>query len=361
MPSRKSMKKEEGRGYLASEAAHNTWVFGIGWVVVAACSVMFLPPNFSRAETPICGSEVSPFILEQAKASVVKIGLTDANGGFVRGTGFVWDTAGHIITNSHVATAGNNLTIELSTGKKIPATVVADFPEFDIAILFSDKTGLTPVQVSDNKAVPGTEVFTFGNSKENKFYVSGGIVLEVERNVILMPGVPLTGLMKTDFVVRAGNSGSPLFNCGGRVVGVISAVGAGADRSALQNSYAIPISDISNSIRSLSDTKCGVNEVATLVDISTISGMGLAMDSEKQVFIKSITAGSAADKAGIRVSDKLTHINSISVFDNAIAESLMAKGGVGGELEISVIRDGAKLDIKLTKSGNQLSCINLEY
>ncbi len=334
-----------------SEVAQIPRILGIGLGILGGVLVV---PSTACAETPVCGSGVSPFILEKAKASVVRIGLTDANGGFVRGTGFVWDSVGHIITNSHVATSGIKLTIETSSGAKLSAKVVADFPEFDILVLYADSHNMSPATVSLGKIGVGTEVFTFGNAMKNKLSVTGGLILDVERSVVLMPGVPLTGLMKTDFVVKPGNSGGALFNCGGRVVGVISAVGTGQGGLILQNTYAIPISVVANLVKNLAGNNCNLNEVATLVDVSTLVGVKMTIDSDKHILIQDVASGSVAERAGIMSGDRLTHINGISVFDKGIAESLMANGEIGNGLTFSISRRGSKLEITVTKSGNQL-------
>ena len=160
------------------------------------------------------------------------------------GSGFIVSDNGLILTNNHVVAGASSLMVVLDDTRQLPATVVANDPAHDLALVKVDATGLTPVSLGDSGAVQvgqlaiaiGSPLGTFTDS------VTQGIVSGVNRSITVEDPATstretLTGLIQTDAAINPGNSGGPLLDAGGSVVGIITASASDAQ----DVGFAIPI------------------------------------------------------------------------------------------------------------------------
>lgn len=138
----------------------------------------------------------------------------------------VIDDDGHILTNAHVVAGATQVTITVNGGSR-EATVIASAADADIAVLrVSDNTGLVPAALSTSTSV-GEEVLAIGNALalEGDMTVTRGIVSALDRSIQTEAGT-LTDLIQTDAAISSGNSGGPLVNANGEVIGINTAVAA---------------------------------------------------------------------------------------------------------------------------------------
>jgi S1-C subfamily serine protease len=200
------------------------------------------------------GFDVSA-VLRQLQSSVVSVDTTleQRQGPFVvqgqgAGTGMVLDDQGHILTNAHVIDGATDITVTLSGQTRArTATLVAEDPNADVAVLkVSDTSGMVPVALAaeDGTAV-GDQVVAIGNALalEGGLSVTEGIVSALDRSIQTEEG-SLSGLLQTDAAISSGNSGGPLVNAAGEVVGMNTAVASSSQSVQASNiGFAIPIHD----------------------------------------------------------------------------------------------------------------------
>jgi putative serine protease PepD len=160
-------------------------------------------------------------VYADAKDSVVAItARTDA--GVATGTGFVVSSDGRIVTNDHVIAGARQVTVTFSgTGTTRPATVRRADPAHDLALLDVDAQGLHPLQLADAASVEvGEPVYAIGNPYGLDHTLTSGIVSAVGRDIRGPGGSTITGAIQTDAALNPGNSGGPLLDGAGRVIGV---------------------------------------------------------------------------------------------------------------------------------------------
>ena len=138
------------------------------------------------------------------------------------GTGFVYDAKGDIVTNEHVVDGSSTVRVKLSDGSTYKATVVGTDISSDLAVLHIDAPAskLTPLALGDSSALAvGDGVVAIGNPFGLDGTVTSGIVSAIDREISAPDGTPIEGAIQTDAAINHGNSGGPLFNLAGKVVG----------------------------------------------------------------------------------------------------------------------------------------------
>ena len=201
-------------------------------------------------QVAVAQSDVIVQVVDQVKPSVVTITSSDASGSPFSasstgvGSGIIVSSNGLILTNNHVISGATSLTVALSDGSQLTATVVSTDPTNDLAIIKVNATGLTPVTLGDSSTVQvgqlaiaiGSPLGTFTDS------VTQGIVSGVDRSIsVTDPSTRtqknLSGLIQTDAAINPGNSGGPLLDASGAVVGIVTA----SSSDAQDMGFAIPI------------------------------------------------------------------------------------------------------------------------
>jgi S1-C subfamily serine protease len=189
-------------------------------------------------------------VVAQAEKSVVTITSTSTGAGFGGGTstgvgsGFVVSSNGLILTNAHVVSGAQSLTVDLPDGRQVPATVVTADSTADLALIRVAATGLTAATLGDSSTVQvGQTVLAIGTPLgEYADTVTAGIISATDRSITVSGEVrgqseDLSGLLQTDAAINPGNSGGPLIDATGKVIGIVTA-GSG---SAQGLGFAIPI------------------------------------------------------------------------------------------------------------------------
>ncbi len=176
--------------------------------------------------------------------------------GSASGTGIVFDTAGTIVTNAHVVAGATSITVTLD-GEDTPraATLVASDAAHDVAVLrVADAHGLVPATLGTSSAVVvGDQVVAVGNALalEGSLTVTSGIVSALDRTIDTQSG-SFSGLLQTDAAISSGNSGGPLLDAAGRVIGMNAAVATGGGGISASNiGFAIPIDEVRQVVAAL--------------------------------------------------------------------------------------------------------------
>jgi 2-alkenal reductase len=263
------------------------------------------------------------------------------------GSGFVWDAAGHIVTNDHVVRGGGTITIWMASGEQLDAEIVGVAPNYDLAVIRPKaKHGLPPaIAVGSSAALKvGQSAYVVGSPFGLEQSLTTGVISGLRRELPTTRGHEVTNIIQTDAAVYPGNSGGPLLDSAGRVVGVISAYfSLDAPNTAL--GFAIP-SDIVSRI---------VPELISKGRIPT-AGIGIVPAEEADtmragidgVVVAQVRPGSPAERAGLRGAntqagtqgDVITAANGVPIRSPFDLTNLLERVGIGKTVALTVKRNG---------------------
>jgi S1-C subfamily serine protease len=221
------------------------------------------------------------------------------------GSGFVIDKAGHVVTNYHVVEGATRVQVSFSGNDEMPATVVGRDPSTDIAVLRikgAQGRALTPLELGNSTRVKvGDAVVAIGNPFGLERTVTAGIVSALQREITAPNGFAIDEVIQTDAAINKGNSGGPLLNADGQVIGVNSQIESESGGN-VGIGFAIPINTVKEVVSQLIEH--GKVEHAFLgVDLATISktlAANVRLPVNHGVLIEHVQSGSPAARAGLR-------------------------------------------------------------
>ncbi len=270
----------------------------------------------------------------------------------VVGSGFVLTEDGYVVTNNHVVEGTDNVSVKLHDGSTYPAEVVGGDSLSDVALLKIEAEGLSHVAVGDSDAIAvGEGCIAIGNPLgELTFTMTGGYVSALPREINIS-GKPIS-MFQTDAAINAGNSGGPLFDMAGNVIGITSAkisgiTGSGASIEGV--GFAIPINEALRVVYDLQEYgyvrgRAFLGVTVKELDAATADTYGLPVGP----IVQSVVADSCADKAGIAVKDIILTFNGRTVQTYTQLMSALNKCSAGDEVTLRIYRAGAELDVTLT-------------
>jgi len=324
-------------------------------------------------------------IYEEVNPSVVNIGVTTRTNSGVpgfgeftqqgQGSGFVWDTLGHIVTNNHVVEGATAIEVTFADGIAVSAKVVGTDPDSDLAVIKVDPADheLAPVKMGDSDALKvGQRAIAIGTPFGLQSTLTVGVISALGRDLPVESGSSTTvsyripDVIQTDAPINPGNSGGPLLNSGGEVIGVNSAIQSTTGGS-VGIGYAIPSGIVNLVVPSLIQT--GTYRHPWLgVTVATISpsladAMGLPR-TQRGALLMAVTAGGPADLAGLKASTRTTLIEGqqiplggdvivrIDSTDITRSEDLISylvrRTAVGQQITLTVLREGSEVEITVT-------------
>ena len=270
----------------------------------------------------------------------------------VVGSGFVLTEDGYVVTNNHVVEGTDNVSVKLHDGSTYPAEVVGGDSLSDVALLKIEAEGLSHVAVGDSDAIAvGEGCIAIGNPLgELTFTMTGGYVSALPREINIS-GKPIS-MFQTDAAINAGNSGGPLFDMAGNVIGITSAkisgiTGSGASIEGV--GFAIPINEALRVVYDLQEYgyvrgRAFLGVTVKELDAATADTYGLPVGP----IVQSVVADSCADRAGIAVKDIILAFNGRNVKTYTQLMSALNKCSAGDEVTLRIYRAGAELDVTLT-------------
>jgi serine protease Do len=261
------------------------------------------------------------------------------------GTGFVIDGAGLVITNAHVVADADEVMVQLYDDRQFSARVVGRDVKLDLALLKIDGvTGLPAVSLGDSDDLRvGEHVIAVGNPFGLGHTVTMGIVSAKARSI---GAGPYDDFIQTDASINPGNSGGPLFNLRGEVVGINTAIRAGADGIG----FAIPIDalkDIVDQLRNKGFVERGKLGLA-FQPITPEIAKALGFDAPHGAMVTEVSPGSAAARAGIENGDVIVAVDGIPIRRSEELPRHVARHRPGSNVAIALFRRGKRLDVKAT-------------
>lgn len=271
------------------------------------------------------------------------------------GTGIVLTADGQILTNAHVIEGATQVRVRLF-GERNPrqAKILASDASHDLALLAVDVKGLTPATIADPTNIRvGDEVLAIGYALDldGEASVTLGIVSALDRTILTASGA-LDGMIQTDAAISSGNSGGPLVDAAGEVVGVNTAVArSDATNTASNIGFSISIAHVLPEIAVLRAKAGGVNKPEGFL------GVGLAerTDGGRGAVVTTVNAGSPAQQAGIQDNDIVVQVGGTDVDGSAGVIAAVRNHTPGDDIVVAIERDGVRKTFTVTLVGRPVS------
>jgi S1-C subfamily serine protease len=306
-------------------------------------------------------------IYTQASPAVVEIDTAQQSSSFLgrsvegEGSGIVIDSNGNILTNNHVVEGATSVTVKFSSGKTATAKVLGTDAINDLAVISVDSanvSGITPLTLSDSSAVKiGQMAIAIGNPFGYENTITVGVVSGLNRSI---GGSGYTGMIQTDAALNPGNSGGPLLNASGDVIGINTAIEA-TSTGAKGIGFAIPSNVAKNELSGLEAGKSvehpwiGISGQSLSQTLATQLGVTV----NQGVYVASVASGSPAEKAGLKggtydANGQPTGGDIITATDGKAMNTIqdlqtyIASKAVGDTINLSVLRGGSTTAIQVT-------------
>ncbi len=271
----------------------------------------------------------------------------------VSGSGFVISSDGYILTNYHVVNGVSNITVFFSDGTSYDATVVGGEEDNDIAVLRINATGLQPVVLGDSSSIEvGENVYAIGNPLgELTFTLTGGLVSAKDRAVTTSDGTVMN-MIQTDTAINSGNSGGPLLDQYGQVIGIVSAKlsNSGSSTSTVEGlGFAIPLNDVKDMITSIIQNGYVTGKPNLGIIMGNVNSFGFSQNSSSiGCHVLAILENSCADKSGLQAGDVITGIDGAEVTSSSELGSAIRKHKSGDKISLTILRNGKTSELSVT-------------
>jgi len=329
-------------------------------------------PRSVQARGDLAADEKSTIeLFEKSRASVVFITTkTQVRDFWTRnvftvprgnGSGFIWDDAGHVVTNYHVIENASEATVKLADGRDYKAVLVGASKSHDIAVL---KIGVgfkrpPPVPLGSSHDIKvGQKVFAIGNPFGLDWTLTTGIVSALDRSLGEDNGATIDHLIQTDAAINPGNSGGPLLDSAGRLIGINTAIFSPSGANA-GIGFAVPVDTVNHVVPQLIR---GGKVIRPALGIEVDEGLNqrlAQLSSIEGVLILRVTPGSAAAAAGLKGAtisrdggivpgDSIVAVNGQPVDSVSKLLARLDDFQVGDTVKVSVLREGKKLEVPVS-------------
>ncbi|MGN7719207.1 S1C family serine protease [Chitinophaga sp. 22620] len=295
-------------------------------------------------------SQIIHHAVEAAGRSVVKIERLDANRKVTgTGSGFFFSSDGYLFTNSHVVHKGSYFNVMLHDGSVYPATLTGEDPDTDIAILKSSAYDFQPAQLGRAEDLQiGQLVIAIGNPMGFQHTVTAGVVSALGRSLRSETGRQIDGLIQTDAALNPGNSGGPLIDYKGEVVGVNTAMIRGAQglcfAISIDTARMIAAELMKNGRVSRAYLGLSLQQVTLVPKLRS----GLELKNKSALFVTGVESGSPAGKAGITDGDIVVSFNDTPVETSDALFRQLDRDKIGQFQFIRVIRQNRLVEMRIT-------------
>jgi serine protease Do len=318
-------------------------------------------PELAQQVTTSVSGEIPPQMIYDIALNQVVGVRTEGSGGYsggsystvlASGSGFIISNDGYILTNHHVIESsisrGYKLMVYLQDGTAYEAKVVGYESENDVAVLKIDAKALNPVTTGNSDAIRvGDSVYAVGDPLGLlKYTMTDGIVSALDR-VITVDRNTTISMFQISAAVNSGNSGGPVYNSKGEVIGIVSAKYADVGVEGL--GFAIPINDAVHIAEQLITNGYVADKAYLGITSETVTDSAAAYyNMVKGAYVKSVESGTSAEKAGLKLGDIITKLGDITVTSSETLVLAMRKYSPGDTVDIVVNRSGDALTLTAT-------------
>lgn len=296
-------------------------------------------------------ARVSPSVVQVAGA---RTSFSQGQTSRQNGSGFIWDAAGHVVTNNHVVEGAGQLVVRLSTGRVLRAQAIGTAPSYDLAVLRIERGSAVPGPVAIGSSADlkvGQWAFAIGNPFGLDQSLTTGVISALNRRLPTGGGREVSNAIQTDAAVNPGNSGGPLLDSSGRVIGVTTAIlsPSGANSGI---GFAIPIDVVNRVVPEL--IRNGRVPTPGIGIVTADEGVAARLGIEGVIVVRT-APGSPAAQAGLQgvntangmVGDVIVAANGKPVRRLADLSDQVDQTGVGNSLELSVQRQGRTRTVRV--------------
>jgi serine protease Do len=263
------------------------------------------------------------------------------------GSGFIVGADGTILTNAHVVDGAGEVTVKLSDKRELKARVVGVDRMTDVAVVKVEASNLPAVKIGDpSKTRVGEWVAAIGSPFGMDHSVTSGIVSAKSRN---LPNERLVPFIQTDVAVNPGNSGGPLFNMAGEVIGINSQIYS-TTGGYMGMSFAIPI-DVAMQVKDqlvahgkVTRGRIGV----TVQEVTPALARSFGLDKARGALVSGVEPGGPAAKGGLQAGDVIVGFAGKPIAGSGELPSIVAQTRPGEKVDVRVLRDGAERDLQLS-------------
>jgi putative serine protease PepD len=328
----------------ATVAAALLLAAGVGGAVGAGVALETRGDSASDATTPSAQpvaqttSAISA-VYRRVKNGVVEVQTSAAGQGAATGSGFVIDEQGHIVTNQHVVEGAEAVTVRFSDGSEVEATVVGTDPSTDIAVLDVDRPSseLTPLSfAADGSLEVGDAVIAVGSPFGLEGTLTSGVISALGREIRSPNGFTIENVVQTDAALNQGNSGGPVLDDQGRVVGVAAQIrseSGGSDGIG----YAVPGDTAQRVARELIED--GSVEHAYL---------GVTLPDDGAARLARVVDGSPAARAGLQSEDEVTKVDGDEIETGDELRAAIDAKKPGDRITVTIRRGGDERTVRVT-------------
>jgi S1-C subfamily serine protease len=271
------------------------------------------------------------------------------------GSGVFISAEGYVVTNNHVVEDSQSLEVIYADGTKVTATLVGADVFSDLAVLKVQGEVPAAAELGDSAAlVPGEPVIAIGSPLGDfKGTVTVGVVSALDRRLEVGGGLTMEGLIQTDAAINQGNSGGPLVNALGQIVGINTAIvrgSAGSSAVAEGLGFAIP-SDV---VREVSTQLIEDGQVrrpylgVEWVSLTPRLAAAYNLPVEFGAYVEAIQPGSPADRGGLRPGDIITHFDDQAIDEENNMLTILMRFDPGAQVQVTVVREGAEVTMDVT-------------
>lgn len=316
--------------------------------------VNYVPQSFTQSDSEAMSAadafnKVSPAVVIISVTGTTSNGFTSSQYEGM-GSGFIINEEGYILTNYHVIEGAKDISVTLSDGNEVTATVVNYDQEKDLAMIKLKEGTKVPAvaELGDSDELyPGAEVIAIGTplSKNLAYTLTKGVISGNDRTIQTDSGTSVH-LLQTDAAINSGNSGGPLVNTKGQVIGINSMkLGSQSMGSATVEGigFAIPINEVKSKIDALSKQILNLGIKIREIDSDTAEKYNL----EQGLYVASVDEYSPAEKGGLKIGDIIVECDgkSVKTFDEL--KEIKQSKDVGDTMKIRVIRDKKNVDLNV--------------
>jgi serine protease Do len=265
------------------------------------------------------------------------------------GSGFIVDEEGYVVTNDHVVTGSDEIYIKLSDNTELPAKIIGTDPKTDIALLkINTKNKLVAAEFTNSSDVRvGDVVIAIGNPLGFGGTVTTGIVSSKGRDLGLNQDELVDDFIQTDAAINTGNSGGPLYDINGKVIGINTSVPDINGGTNIGIGFSIPSNTVLEIMKQLKE-KGKVSRGRLDIGIQEITeelAEALSLPNSFGVLVVNVRAGGTGAKAGLKQRDIITEFNGQTIINSRKLQLFVADSQIGEKVKLTVIRDNKKITL----------------